>query len=444
MIVSLLIIIILTTINGFFAASEMALVSITPNQQYKLQQQGHRNAAILKQVTSDSTKYLSTIQVAITFAGFLSSAFAGTQFSGQITMWFSSVGINIPQQLVVVLITLILSYFILIFGELVPKRIALAKSTSFALFCAPIIRVVMLIFRPFVFVLSLSTTAVMKVLGMANKNGPATITESDVKEMIAYGHIKGLYPSEERLMLERIFQLDDLTASMIMTPRHDVTYLDLKNLSPKAIKQVLESRYSRIPVVDGGWDHLKGVILVKDIMVELEDQNLTEIELHPHIRNPLIINASITINVLFKQMKELSAHMAFVMRPNGSVKGIVTMEDIMEEIVGNIYDEHDVQANRETLDDLQTYIIEGTMIIDELNRRLGRKLFPKEDKDITIGSYLLTELGEKITEKPIPRVSFEHGYIDVLSMVDDNITQVRLIVQPKSIYSKPAEKKTKI
>lgn len=399
---------------------------------------------ILKQVTSDSTKYLSTIQVAITFAGFLSSAFAGTQFSGQVTTWFSEIGFTISQQLVVILITLILSYFILVFGELVPKRIALAKSTSFALFCAPIIRIVMIIFRPFVFVLSLSTSAVMKGLGMSNKNSPTNVTESDVKELIAYGHIKGLYPSEERLMLERIFQLDDLTASMIMTPRHDVTYLDLKDLSPNAIKKVLESGYSRIPVVDGGWDIFKGVLLVKDIMVELEDQNLTDIELHPHIRNPLIINESITINVLFKQMKKLSAHMAFVMRPNGKVKGIVTMEDIMEEIVGNIYDEHDVQANRETSDDLQTYIIEGTLFLGELNRRLGRKIFPEHDKDLSIGLFLQSELGDKFGSKPIPRIAFEYGYMDVLSVVDNKISQIRLVVQPKKIDTNYFENKSKI
>lgn len=427
----LILIVILTSINGFFAAAEMALVSVRPSQLHKIVHQNLKGAKTLEQVTKDSTNYLSTIQVAITFAGFLSSAFAGSSLSGRVVTWFAGMGITVSNQLMVVLITVILSYLTLVFGELVPKRIALAKSTSFALFSAPIIKVVMALFKPFVYLLSISTQAVMKLLRLSTNNHPTTITEMDVKEMIVYGHIKGLYPSEETKMLERIFQLDDLTAGMIMTPLQDIVSLHVDQLSDEAVDKVLSSRFSRIPVFKKKYTEIQGFILIKDILVELEDQTLEQVELTRHIRNPLIIDDDVTINVLLSQMRELSIHMAFVVDENGQTTGIVTLEDIVEEIVGNIYDEHDEDVLNDTNQERFTYIIEGHMVLKDLENRIGLSLVGPEVKTIQIGTYIKNRLGFIPKPKDGTQVELPNGYITVLDSTEKDITQVRLVVYHK-------------
>jgi putative hemolysin len=427
----LILIVILTAINGFFAAAEMALVSVRPSQLHKLVRQNVRGAKTLEQVTMDSTKYLSTIQVAITFAGFLSSAFAGSSLSGYVVNWFANMGIAVSNQLTVIFITVILSYLTLVFGELVPKRIALLKSTSFALFSAPVIKVVMILFKPFVYLLSISTQAVMKLFRLSTSKQPASITETDVKEMIVYGHIKGLYPSEETKMLERIFQLDDLTAGMIMTPLQDIVSLHVDQLTDEAVDKVLSSRFSRIPVFQKNFTNIQGFILIKDILVELEDQTLEQVELTRHIRSPLIIDDDVTINILLSQMRELSIHMAFVVDENGQTTGIVTLEDIVEEIVGNIYDEHDEDVLDDTNQERFTYIIEGQMIIKDLERRIGLSLVGPQVKSERIGTYIKDRLGYLPKPKDGAQVELPNGYVTVLDATDKDITQVRLVVYHK-------------
>lgn len=418
----------LTCINGFFAASEMALVSITPSQLYKMKRQGVQHVDSLEQVTKDSTRYLSTIQVAITFAGFLSSAFAGSSLSGRFVTWFGSQGIILSNEVMVIIITLILSYFTLVFGELVPKRIALSKSKSIALFSAPIIRIVMTMFRPFVWLLSLSTSFVLRVIGLSKTTSDSPITEADVKEMIVFGHIKGLYPSEEKAMLERIFQLDDLTAGMIMTPMQEIVSLDLDDLSDRAVSHVMSSRFSRIPVFKGHYSTIQGYLLVKDILLKLDDQKLEEIELKPHIRQPLIIDTNITINIILSQMRDLSIHMAFVVNKNGVTIGIVTLEDIMEEIVGNIYDEHDDEDVKETHPERLTYVIDGSMSVGEIEHKIGHTIGMQSPKSSKI-SQLIQDLLGYLPEPGEPaKVDFPYGTFEVLRVQNKAITQLRLTV----------------
>jgi len=429
----ILLIIGLTFINGFFAASEMALVSVTPSQLYKLKRQHKKHVQTLENVKRDSTKYLSTIQVAITFAGFLSSAFAGSTLSSEASAWLASFNIIVSAEVMVVVITVILSFFTLIFGELVPKRIALTRSVSFALFCAPVIKIVMIIFNPFVWFLSISTNGVMKLIGIESNPNAQKLTEYDVKEMIVYGHIKGLYPSEETKMLERIFQLDDLTAQMIMTPLRDVVAIYLSDLSKQSVNRVISSRFSRIPVFKDKQNTIKGFFLVKDILLALENQRLDEVELLPHIRNPLIVDEHITINLLMTQMKSLSIHMAFVINQKGLVQGIVTLEDIVEEIVGNIYDEHDDILIKKKYNDHLTYIIDGSMITSDIEKRVGISFSTILDKNMRIADYINHELNAIKDSKHSTTIHIPEGYFDILSTHDQNILQLRLVVYQKSL-----------
>ncbi len=269
MILILLIIVILTSINALFAASEMALVSIKPSTMYQLKQKNIKNSKLLEKVTKDSTKYLSTIQVAITFSGFLSSAFAGSQLSVYLVDFFSSIGIDISNNIAMIIITVVLSFFTLVFGELVPKRVALSKSVKIALFSAPIIYVVMKVFAPIVWLLSISTRGVVRLLGIKVKQKNKNVTEKEIRELIVYGHIEGLYQEQEKEMLERVFLFDDLNVDSIMTHLEDVVWINSSDMNDKTIDKVIKSKFSRIPVYKDSKDNIQGVVIIEDILNQM-------------------------------------------------------------------------------------------------------------------------------------------------------------------------------
>lgn len=341
MIPILIVIVLLTGVNALFAASEMALVSIKPSTMYQLVQKEQKNSYILEKVTKDSTKYLSTIQVAITFSGFLSSAFAGSRLSGYLVDMFDNMGIAMPENVAVIIITMLLSFFTLVFGELVPKRVALSKSVKIALFSAPIIYIVMKIFAPFVWLLTISTRAVVRIFGMKTLKEEEHVTEKDIRELIVYGHIEGLYQEQEKEMLERIFLFDDLSVDKIMTPLEQITWIDKDNLDEKLLDQVIESKFSRIPVYSGTKDNVLGVVIIKDILNQMYHTKDLHVDIDDVIREPYVVLNTMKINRLLLEMKKKKYHLAFIVNEDKNVLGIVTLEDIIEEIVGDIYDEHD-------------------------------------------------------------------------------------------------------
>jgi putative hemolysin len=416
----LILIFILIIINGFFSASEMALVTIKPTDLYRLKSQGKKNALLLEKVTKDSTKYLSTIQVAITFAGFLSSAFAGSQLSGDFVILLAKINIMISDSLAVIIITVILSFFTLVLGELVPKRIAIIYPTKFALFCAPLVNIFMIAFKPFVGLLSITTNGVIRVLGLKSKKDNMKITESEIREMIVYGHIEGLYKSEEKNMMNRIFKLDDLTAEMIMTPKNKIIGLDLTQPN---IKNVIESRYSRIPVFNGNKNNIEGVIYVKDLLVELVDKPLQDIDIASLVRKPYIIHENIKINTILKQMRDTFEHLAFIIDDSNELKGIITLEDIIEEIVGNIYDEHDfISEFSESVHEFG-YIFDGDMLISDIEGKLGIKISSSEGFN-TIGEFVQNQLSQFAEKENKSIIKINVGTIKVLSKTKDKIEQI--------------------
>lgn len=423
MTVILIIILILILINGFFAASEMALVSIKPQDLHKIVSGGTRNSGYLKKVLKDSTRYLSTIQVAITFAGFLSSAFAGSEISGDVIIWFNDMNIQVSESVVVIGITVILSFVTLVLGELVPKRLAMGKPQELALFCAPVIYYVMKVFTPFVKLLSLTTNGIVRLLGVKVDAKENQVSEKEIKELIVYGHVKGLYQTQEKKMLERIFTLDDITASMIMTPKEDVIGFDISNINEEMYHKVIQSRFTRIPLYDKEIDNMKGVVHVKDILLELDTNTIYEVDLLKLVRDPYWIEGSMNINKLLIEMKNTRNHLAFV-KSNDVFVGIVTLEDIIEEITGSIYDEHD--SLKEDQDFEFTYIVSGDTKVSELNEKIGNLL---ENSNLTLSDYIIDTLGY------IP--SLEEGEVklkervkaQILSTIENEITRVKVIIE---------------
>ena len=379
MITILIVILILILVNGFFAMSEMALVSVKPRDLYKLKSQNVKNADVLEKVTKDSTKYLSTIQVAITFAGFLSSAFAGSELSVYLVNFMNDLNVNMSNGLAVVIITFVLSFLTLVFGELVPKRIALSGSVRFALIAAPIISTVMKMFTPFVWLLTVSTKGVLKLIGINPELKDDTLTEQDIKEMIVYGHIKGLYQADEKDMIQRIFTFDDLTVDLVMTPKNEVVGLEMTEYDKKDYNTIFESQYSRLPVFKG--DSIEGIVLIKDILAQLKHTKIEDVDVMSLIRKPYIVNRVTKINTVLKKMREKSHHLAFIVDDQNRFLGIVTLEDIVEEIIGNIYDEHDKVDLAITMLNKSTYIIDGNMLITDINKKIGINL-PVKHKNI--------------------------------------------------------------
>lgn len=426
----LIVILILILINGFFAASEMALVSIKPSELHRIKNEGNKNADLLSDVTKDSTKYLSTIQVAITFAGFLSSAFAGNTLSSWLVDVFASINITISESLGVILITVILSFFTLVLGELVPKRLAMNNPIRFALLAAPVINIFMKIFKPFVWLLTISTNGVLKLFGIKSSQNEDTVTESEIKEMIVYGHIKGLYPTEETKMMQRIFKFDDLTSDMIMTPIDEVIGYDLQNPD---LKSIIDSRYSRIPVFNGNKNNIAGVIFIKDLLLELKDKNIDDIDIKSLIREPYIINENLKINELFNLMRESLRHMAFIVDENNKTEGIVTLEDIVEEIVGNIYDEHDILEEDYEKENEFTYIIDGDNLVSDIIGKLGITIDNEITNYETIHDFIISKIGDLPKEGEQPIIEIDTGSMKVLNLEDNKIGQVEVVLDETKI-----------
>jgi len=426
-----LIIFILILVNGFFAAAEMALVSLRKKDIQKMVDQKVKKAGLLKKVTADSTVYLSTIQVAITLAGFLSSAFAGAKLASGVVAFFSGLGVELGQSLAVILVTIILSYITLVLGELVPKRIALQNAKKFALFCVPVVYFVMIVTKPFVKLLSLSTNLVLKVLRVPEKTSKERITEEEIKEMIVSGHFEGLYKKEERDMLESIFRFDDLPAEMIMTPRVEVFLLNIDEPFVDQLDQVIHSGFSRIPVYKTNKDKIVGVLLIKDILKEIKDQGYEDLDFTRLLREPYFVPEHVKLNTLFSNMKKQKEHISFLVDEYGGFQGIVTMEDLIEEIVGNIYDEHDELDQSIVRQNKHSYLVDGTIQLQELNRRLQLHLPEDASEYDTLGGLIINRLGYIPREVIEEEIVFEHLVFKIVEVEDNRIEKVQLLIKPK-------------
>jgi len=395
----LILIFILIMINGFFAASEMALVSINPNKLQKLVDEGNKKAKKLQALSKDSTRYLSTIQVAITLAGFLSSAIAGSNLAQNLVDATANIGINLSFNFAVVLITLALSFITLVFGELVPKRIALNSPIPVAMLSIGVLKVMMFITRPAVWLLTITTKGVVKLLGIKKDESLDKTTEDEIKQMIRSGHMQGLYKGQEKEMLENIFEFDDIQAETIMTPRTDIYAIDINEEKQDIIQMIIEAPYTRIPFFNKTIDNLVGIIHVKDVLIEAKKKNFSRVDYKKLLREPFYAPNNIKINVLFRRMQKENHQIAILLDSYGGIDGIITLEDILEEIVGNIYDEFDESDKSiKKIDDF-LYIVDGLIQIQDFNRYF--KVDINDDPE-TLSGLIIERIGyipDKLTDE---------------------------------------------
>ncbi|MDY0278132.1 MAG: hemolysin family protein [Acholeplasma sp.] len=422
----LLFILILIIINGYFAASEMALVSVKQSKIDDLIKNGNKKAVLLKKIKSDSTRYLSTIQVAITLAGFLSSALAGSNLSDNLVQILANININIPQNIAVILITVVLSYITLVFGELVPKRIALLNPLRFSLSSVRVVYFTMIITKPAVWLLSKTTKGILNILGIKKRQGDNELSESEIKSLIRHGHSEGFYQTQEKEMLENIFNFDDIHAEAIMTPRTNVYAIDIEDTLEEILNQIMESRYSRIPIYENNIDNILGIIHVKDILISAKKIGFDNLDIKKLLRKPYYVPTSIKINKLFRKMQENNYQMAIILDDYGGMEGVITIEDLIEEIVGNIYDEYDpIEEEIKQISDHQ-YLVNGTMSIQDINRYLN--IYIDTDNE-TLSGLIIDEL-EYIPKATKADVVYHKNYVfEVKSVINNRIDKVLITIE---------------
>ena len=295
----LLLLLFFTLMNAFFAGAEMAVVSVNKNRIRSLAEEGNKKAKVIEGLFDDSTKFLSTIQVAITFAGFYSSASAASSISPVLAEWMHGAGIPYSSQIAHNGVTLVLMFFNLVFGELVPKRIALQKAEAFSMMTVMPIHYISIILSPFIKLLSFSTKLVLRILHMKTEDQEEAVTEEEIKALLKMGNESGTFDDDEREMIDSVFAFDDRNAREIMVPRRDVVTIDINEPFEELIDEILETRHNRIPVYEETIDNIIGVLHVKDVMIELRKNSPEQMNIREMLHEPFFVPETKEADELF-------------------------------------------------------------------------------------------------------------------------------------------------
>ena len=387
--------IILIALNAVFACAEIAVLSINETKLERMAEQGDKRAKRLFALTREPAKFLSTIQVAITLSGFLGSAFAADNFSGPLVDWVLSLGVNIPRAtldtVAVVLITLILSYFTLVFGELVPKRVAMKRAEQLGLGISGLISGISVVFKPIVWFLSVSTDAVLRLMGIDPNEAEEQVSEEEIRMMVDAGSEKGAIDEQEKEFIQNVFEFDDLTAEEIALHRTEVTILWLEDELDVWAKTIHESRHTLYPVCEGSPDNVIGILNAKDYF-RLEEK--TKESVVALVKPAYFVPETIKADVLFRNMKKTRNIMAVVLDEYGGMVGIITLNDLIEELVGDLgedtAEEAAAEPHIEQLDE-NTWAIIGNVELYDIEQTLDVDIGLEEVDTFT--GLMFSELG---------------------------------------------------
>lgn len=373
--------------NAIFACAEIAVISMNDNKLAQMAEQGDKRAVRLVNLTSQPARFLATIQVAITLSGFLGSAFAADNFSEMLVDWLVGLGVAIPVKtldtIAVILITLILSYFTLVFGELVPKRIAMKKAEQLALGMSSLISFIARLFAPIVWALTASTNGILRLVGIDPEAQDEEVSEEEIRMMVDIGSQKGVIDAQEKNMIQNVFEFNDTQVGDFAIHRTNMDLLWLDESARKWEKIIHETRHTLYPVCGESVDDIIGILNVKDYF-RLSDKSRDNI-MEKAVKPPFFVPESICADVLFKQMKESKNHFAVVLDEYGGTLGIVTMNDLLEQLVGDLNDEAGALSlpGIEQLDD-KRWRLRGSVPIDEVSKTLAVPL-PVDDFDTFSG-----------------------------------------------------------
>lgn len=386
--------VILILVNAIFASAEIAVISMNDNRMAKMALEGDKRAIKLTKLTLQPSYFLSVIQVGITLAGFFGSAFAADNFASRLTNLLLRMGVNLPAStlntLSVVIITLILSYFTLVFGELVPKRVGMKNAEKLALLMSGMLFSISKFFSPLVWLLTASTNGVLRLIGIDPNSEDEEVTEEDIRMMVDVGSEKGSINANEKEMIQNVFEFDNKTAEEVMTHRTEVDILWLDETDEEWAQKITKSRHTRYPVCDGSADNIIGVANVKDYF-RLADKSRENV-MDKAVKAAYYVPETVRTDVLFQNMKKTRNHFAVVFDEYGGMSGVITMNDLLEQIVGNFDDDYlnPEPPSIEKLDN-DTWKIKGSAYLEDVSKQLGIRL-PDEDFD-TFGGLVFGVLG---------------------------------------------------
>ncbi|WP_456277331.1 hemolysin family protein [Bacillus sp. AK128] len=442
--IEVFILVILIIVNAFFAASEIALISLNDNKIKAQAENGDKQAIMLENLLSEPSRFLATIQIGITLAGFLASAFAAETFAGQLTGLLINLGVPLNPRLLdtisVVVITLLLSYFTLVFGELVPKRLALQKAEAISKFAVAPLSFLLKASAPFVKLLTISTNLIVRLFGVDPNAQEENVTEEEIRMMIDVGKENGTIQEAEKVMINNIFEFDNKTVSDIMTHRTNIIALPIDATLLETVRFVNIEKYTRFPVYEDSIDRIVGILHGKDLIQFVENCEEANFNMRELIRDPFFVLESKPIDILFRDMQKHNIHMAIAIDEYGGTDGIVTIEDVLEEIVGNIFDEYDEpDMDEEAIlqNEDGTYIMPGTTNLYIVEDLLKTE-FPTDDYDILSG-FLIGQLGYIPANGEQPVIEYKNFLFTVKEVNEKRIISVEVSIKEEEETEKGME-----
>ncbi len=426
----LLLQVVLIFLNAVFACAEIAVISVNDNKLKKLAQEGNKSAARLISLTEQPAKFLATIQVGITLAGFLASAFAADNFSERVVAWLISLGVTISPAklnvLSVIGITLILSYVTLILGELVPKRIAMQNSEKIGLAMSGLLYFIAKIFAPLVWLLTVSTNTVLRLLRIDPEEKSEPVTEEEIRIMVDAGNESGIIDDTEKKIIHNVFEFDDKTAEEVMTHRTKVIALNIDDTMENWEKAIIRTRHSVYPVYEKNHDNIIGTLSLKDYF-KFKKGGKEQI-IQNAVKPAKFIAGSVYIDDLFKSMQKSRNHFAVIVDEYGTVNGIVTMHDLLEELVGEFEDDSSVPPSRPMIKKINktSWYVNGDTPIDDVCAQLKIKL-PCEDYE-TFAGFVLSLMGSISKNKTNVKLEYKNLKIKVVHIkgykIEDTIVKI--------------------
>jgi putative hemolysin len=422
--------IVLVLINAFFSASEIAVVSMNDAKLKYLADEGDPRAITLSRLVDKPSRFFAAIQVGVTLSGLLASAVASESFADVLAGALSWTGLpqSVNKALAVTLITVLLSYFSLVLGELVPKRLAIQNAEKIALRVAGVLSGFSKAFRPFVSFLAFSTNLFVKPFGLPAESGDKKVTEEEIRMMVDVGEETGNIEESEKEMINNVFEFSDLIAGDIMTHRTDVTAVGPDCTLAEIRNIAISEGFSRIPVYGDDIDDIIGVVYVKDLLGYTGESSEKNFNVRDIMHQPLFVPETKKCRDLFIVLKTRKQHFAVVVDEYGGTAGIVTMEDLLESIVGDIQDEYDHEEDEFAKIDESTFTIEGTTPLEDASELLGTEL-PAGEYD-TLGGLIIDRLGRIPREDEHPSVEIGDIIFTVEKVEDRRIDRIHAVKKP--------------
>ncbi len=429
----LILLFVLIGVNAFFAMSEIAAISLNDAKLHHDAEDGNKKARILSKLVDEPNNFLATIQVAITLSGLLSSALAADTYADVVAdflLKYIPAPADFIHGVTLVLLTLVLSYLTLLFGELVPKRIAMHYPEKIAYSIAGTLSFFYKVFKPFVKLLSVSTNGVLRLFGIDPNAEPESATEENIRMMLDAGNEKGTIEESEKEMINNIFEFDDRTVGEVMTHRMDLTAVEMNTPIDEAVDLAISDGYSRMPVYEDNIDNVKGMIYAKDLLSLIGEKNFTHRKIADFIRPVNFIPESNSCREAFLEFQQKKIQVAIVVDEYGGTAGLVSMEDLIESVMGNIQDEYDNEEAEINKIDADNFDFDGAVLLDDLADVLGIETPEDADYD-TLGGLIMDILGRIPDENEHPVIVYNNVEFTVVLVEEHRIAKVHAKRLPK-------------